>query len=116
MICFTQNNPIKTHTKAYRFGKKFGLNKYVEYPFVHAESQLISSLLEQYNTIDTSWRIVVMRINRKGLILGSKPCENCKKLLQSVGLDKVYWSTDDKYFTNNLISEPIDDTKSINLY
>ena len=35
-----------------------------------------------------------MRINRKGLILGSKPCENCTKLLNSVGLDSIYYSTD----------------------
>jgi deoxycytidylate deaminase len=35
-----------------------------------------------------------MRINRKGLILGSKPCENCAKLLTSVGLTQIYYSTD----------------------
>ena len=35
-----------------------------------------------------------MRINRKGLILGSKPCINCNKLLSSVGLTDIYYSTD----------------------
>jgi len=41
-----------------------------------------------------------MRINRKGLILGSKPCENCSKLLNSVGLTDIYYSTDDGNFSD----------------
>jgi hypothetical protein len=94
LICFTQNNPVKTHTGAYRIGENFNLPKYKEFPFYHAESHLISRLLNKYNSIDTSWNIVVMRINRKGLILGSKPCKNCNKLLSSVGLTNIFYSTD----------------------
>ncbi len=101
MICFTQNNPIKTNARAYRIGEQFNLPKYKEYPFVHAESHLISKLLDMYNTIDSNWSIVVLRINRKGIILGSKPCENCNKLLYAVGLDNIYYSTDDGNFCNN---------------
>lgn len=101
LIGFTQNNPIKTHTGAYRIGEDFNLPKYKEYPFFHAESHLISQLLDRYNTIDPNWSIVVMRINRKGLVLGSKPCENCDKLLRAVGLMDVYYSTDFGTFSNN---------------
>ena len=101
MICFTQNNPIKTHARAYRIGEKFNLPKYKEYPFVHAESHLISKLLDRYNTIDPNWSIVVVRINRKGIVLGSKPCENCNKMLSALGLDNVYWSMDNGNFQDN---------------
>lgn len=101
MICFTQNNPIKTNARAYRIGEQFNLPKYKEYPFVHAESHLISKLLDMYNTIDDSWSVVVLRINRRGLILGSKPCENCTKLLDAVGLKNIYYSTDDSDFIDN---------------
>ena len=94
LICFTQNNPIKTHTGAYKIGEDYNLPKYKEFPFFHSESRLIDRLLSKYNTIDPAWKIVVMRINRKGLILGSKPCENCDKLLNSVGLNDIYYSTD----------------------
>jgi hypothetical protein len=94
MICFTQNNPIKTHTGAYRIGEDFNLPKYKEFPYYHSESHLVSKLLDKYNTINTNWSVVVMRINRKGLILGSKPCENCSQLLKSVGLTDIYYSTD----------------------
>lgn len=98
MIEFAQNNPIKMSTKAFRIGKRFNIPKYLEYPYVHGESHLISKLLDRYNTIDPNWSIVVMRINRQGLILGSKPCENCKKLLNAVGLNKVYYSIDNGNF------------------
>lgn len=101
IIGFTQNNPIKTHTGAYRIGEDFNLPKYKEHPFYHAESHLISKLLDRYNTIDPNWTICVLRINRKGLILGSKPCENCSKLLNAVGLNDVYYSTDDGNFSDN---------------
>jgi hypothetical protein len=101
LIAFTQNNPIKTHAGAYRIGENFNLPKYKEFPYYHSESRLISKLLDLYNTIDPNWSIVVMRINRKGLILGSKPCENCSKLLNSVGLNDIYYSTDDGNFVDN---------------
>ena len=98
MICFTQNNPIKTHAGAYRIGENYNLPKYKEFPYYHSESHLVSKLLDHFNTIDTNWTICVLRINRKGLILGSKPCINCFKLLNSVGLDKVYYSIDNGNF------------------
>jgi len=102
LIGFTQNNPIKTHTGAYKIGEDFNLPKYKEHPFYHAESHLISKLLDRYNTIDPNWSIVVMRINRRGLILGSRPCENCSKLLSAVGLNTVFYSTDDGDFCDSL--------------
>lgn len=101
MIGFAQNNTLKTHTGAYRIGENFNLPKYKEHPFFHAESHLISQLLDRYNTIDPNWTICVLRINRKGLILGSKPCENCSKLLSAVGLTDVYYSMDDGNFSDS---------------
>ena len=101
MVGFAQNNPIKTHAGAYRIGENFNLPKYKEFPFYHSESHLVSKLLDSYNSIDSNWTIVVMRINRKGLILGSKPCENCNKLLNSVGLTNVYYSTDSGDFIDS---------------
>lgn len=100
MICFTQNNPVKTHARAYRIGEQFNLPKYKEYPYVHAESHLISKLLDMYNTIDSNWTICVLRINRKGLLLGSKPCINCDKLLSAVGLSTIFYSLDGGNFSD----------------
>ena len=98
MIGFAQNNPIKTHTNAYRIGRSLNLSKYKKYQFYNSESHLVSKLLNRYNFIDYNWSIVVMRINREGRILGSKPCNSCQKLLSSVGLSKIFYSTDDSRF------------------
>lgn len=100
MICFTQNKPIKTHAGAYRIGEDFNLPKYKEFPFYHSESHLIAKLLDNYNYIDPNWTICVLRINRKGLILGSKPCENCDRLLNAVGLSDIYYSLDNGNFSD----------------
>lgn len=98
MICFAQNDPNVLTNKAYKIGKKFNIKRYREYPYAHAESSLVSKLLHRYNTICPNWKIVVMRINRQGRILGSKPCCNCQKILDAVGLTDLYYSNDNGYF------------------
>ena len=97
-ICIAQNNPIKVDHKAYKIGQRFNISKYQEYPYSHAESHLVSKLLDTYNTIRSDWSLVVLRINRQGKILLSKPCENCQTILNSVGLNKIYWSIDKHTF------------------
>jgi hypothetical protein len=36
------------------------------------------------------------------LILGSKPCVNCDKLLNAVGLSNIYYSLDSGNFSDSL--------------
>lgn len=96
LIC--ENNPIKVNAKAYKMGQKFNINTYKQFPYIHAESHLVSKLLDRYNYIDQNWSIVVLRINRQGKVLLSKPCVNCQKILDAVGLNKVYWSIDQNTF------------------
>lgn len=96
LIC--ENNPIKVNAKAYRMGQRFNIKTYQEYPYIHAESHLVSKLLDKYNGIDPDWSIVVLRINRQGKVLLSKPCINCQKILDAVGLHRVYWSIDKNTF------------------
>jgi hypothetical protein len=101
MIAFAGNNPIRFSAKAFRMGERFNISTYKEYPFPHAESHLISKLLDRYNSIDTNWKIVVLRINREGRILLSKPCKNCQKILDALELHNIFYSTNEDYFTNN---------------
>ncbi len=100
-ICLSQNNPIKVNAKALRMGQMFNIPTYKEFPFVHAESHLVSQLLDRYNSIDTNLSIVVVRIGRDGRMRLSKPCENCAKILSAVGLNDVYWSVGDNIFEDS---------------
>lgn len=104
-ICISQNNPIKVNAKALRMGEMFNIQTYKEYPYNHAESHLVSKLLDTYNTIDPDWKIVVLRINRPGRLMLSKPCENCQKILDVLGFNEVYWSLGENKFSdgNNII-------------
>lgn len=100
MIAFAKNNPIKFNAKAYRMGEMFNIDTYKEYPYPHAESHLVSKLLDRYNTIDPSWKIVVLRINREGRLLLSKPCSNCQKILDALDLKNVYYSNNHGKFVS----------------
>ena len=100
MIGFAQNNPIKFDAKAFRMGEMFNIRTYKEYPYPHAESHLISKLLHRHNTICTNWSIVVLRINREGRILLSKPCKNCQKILDALDLKNIYYSIDGGKFVS----------------
>jgi hypothetical protein len=100
-ILLSQNNPIKVNSKAYRIGQQFNIKTYIDFPYVHAESHLVSKLLDRYNTIDPNWSMVVLRINRQGKILLSKPCDNCQKILDAVGFTKVFWSINEQNFSSN---------------
>lgn len=97
-IAIAQNDPIKPNHKAYKIGQRFNIKHYQQYPYCHAESTLISQLLNTYNTIRTDWSLVVLRINREKKILMSKPCYNCQQILDAVGLKKVYWSINKNTF------------------
>ena len=101
MVAFAKNNPNKTHARVYRLGGKFNVPKYQEYSFYHAETHLVTKLLDKYNYIDDSLRIVVLRINRLGVILGSQPCENCSKVLEAVNLTNIWYSRDDGLFEHS---------------
>lgn len=101
MIEFAGNDPINVNAKAYRMGEKFNIQTFKEHPYLHSESHLISKLLHRYNTICSNWAIVVLRINREGRILLSKPCKKCQKILDALELKNVYYSIDGGKFVSS---------------
>lgn len=92
MLEFAMNNPNEFSAKAFKMGTIFNIERYKKYPYPHAESYLVSKLLSKYNNISHSWSIVVLRINRRGKILLSKPCDNCQKILDAIGLTNIFYS------------------------
>lgn len=74
-------NCLKTHPK---------LCKYFKYPFCHAEASAILSLGLD-NCANKS--LYVARVLRDGSWALAKPCKECKKLIEDVGLKEVYYST-----------------------
>jgi hypothetical protein len=94
LLAIGQNNPEKTHTKAFVLSKRF--NTELVYPHFHAETDLISRLWGKHY-IDNSLKMVVIRLNRRGELRYSKPCERCSMIIESLDINKIWWSIDNGF-------------------
>lgn len=94
LLAIGQNNPEKTHTQALVLAKRF--NTDLDHPYLHAETDLISRLWGKYY-IDSSLKIVVVRLNKRGELRCSKPCDKCDQVLKALGITKIWWSEDNGF-------------------
>lgn len=95
LLAIGQNNPEKTHTQALFLSQRF-LNTDTDYPYLHAETDLISRLWGKYY-IDENLRMVIIRLNKRGELRCSKPCRNCSRIIRALGIRKVWWSIDNGF-------------------
>lgn len=89
LLAIGQNNPEKTNAKALKIAKRFNLH--TDFPYLHAETDLISRLWGKHY-IDGNLSIVVIRLNKLGQLRNSEPCDRCKSVLKALDIEKVYWS------------------------
>lgn len=89
LLAIGQNNPEKTHPQALMLARRF--NTDTEHPYLHAETDLISRLWGK-TYIDSSLKVVVVRLNKRGELRCSKPCDQCSQVLNALGIHKVWWS------------------------
>lgn len=94
LIAIGQNNPDKTHTRALKIAERFNVNS--KYPYLHAETDLISRMWGKYY-IDDSITIVVLRLNKRGSLRNSKPCQRCATIMNALGIKNIYWSLNDGF-------------------
>lgn len=91
LLAIGQNEQDKTSNKAFKFAKKFNVEHFVKYPFIHSEIDLISRLWGKYY-VDSKIKMVVIRLSRDGSIKNSKPCKNCISILAALNVHQVWWS------------------------
>lgn len=94
LLAIGQNNPEKTHTQALILSQRFNTDS--SYPYLHAETDLISRLWGKYY-IDENLRMVIIRLNKRGELRCSKPCKNCSKIIRALGIKRVWWSIDNGF-------------------
>jgi hypothetical protein len=94
LLAIGQNNPEKTHTQALLLAQRFNIQN--EYPYLHAETDLISRLWGKHY-VDNNLKMVIVRLNKRGQLRCSKPCERCNQIIRSLGLNKVWWSTENGF-------------------
>lgn len=59
----------------------------------HAESRVITKSIH-YNIDFKHSTLVVVRVNRKGRLMLSRPCPSCTKLIEKFEIPRVYYSND----------------------
>ena len=94
LIAIGQNNPEKITAKSYHMRQRF--NVCSQYPYVHAEVDMLSKMWGKYH-IDNRLRVVVIRLNKKGELRDSKPCSKCSSILDALNVTKVWWSINDGF-------------------
>lgn len=94
LLAIGQNNPEKTHTQAFKLAKRFKTD--TQYPYLHAETDLISRLWGKVY-IDSNLKMVIVRLNKHGQLRDSKPCSKCSAIISALGIEKVYWSTENGF-------------------
>lgn len=92
LISIGQNNMKETSAKALYFGNLFNVKSFQEFSYIHAEIDCISKLWGK-RYLSGREKIVVVRLNKHGELLNSKPCSSCSSVLSSIGMNKVWFST-----------------------
>ena len=91
LVTIGQNNINSESAKAKKFAERFNLNQQKRFSYIHAEIDAISKAWGK-TYIDNSYSMVVLRLNKSLDLQMSKPCSECSKVLQAIGLSKVWWS------------------------
>lgn len=79
-----------TSPKAVRLAQRFGAQKPLKFPFVHAETDAISKLWGK-KYIGRSLTLVSIRMNRFFELRNSEPCKDCKLVLSGLSLPYVFF-------------------------
>lgn len=90
LLAIGQNSPQVQSNTALKFAKRFGADQ--EFPYRHAEVDCFSKLWGR-QLITPDMKLVVIRLNAYGQLQNSKPCKNCTKVIDGLGIKRVYWST-----------------------
>lgn len=90
LLSIGQNNMESTSGFTYQIGKRFNVEHNKEFPYIHAEIDAISRLWGKTH-IGPRMSLVSLRLNKYGEYRRSKPCVNCTKVLDSLGLTVIYF-------------------------
>ncbi len=98
---YLRNKLISTGVNSYtecpkikKMGEIYNLPNQRKYKFPHAETNAISKILFSNSNIELSkMSIVCIRLNKKLELQNSKPCSECLTIINSVGINKIYYSS-----------------------
>ncbi len=90
VVAIGKNNISDGSRTALKIGRSLNINKWKEYPYLHAECDVINQIKDKYCPNEII--IISLRINRTGQYRLAKPCQHCQKVLDILGYYNVWWS------------------------
>jgi tRNA(Arg) A34 adenosine deaminase TadA len=90
VVAIGKNNISDGSRTALKIGRSLNINKWKEYPYLHAECDVINQIKDKYSPNEII--IISLRINRTGQYRLAKPCQHCQKVLDILGYYNVWWS------------------------
>ena len=112
VVATGKSNPEKTNAELHRVARKLQIEKFINYPYPHAEYAMFSQL----NKLEIPYKnleILVLRINRHGEPMHSKPCIHCMKFMTKFNPSLVWYSdffdkNNAKLILSNLLHDKIE--------
>lgn len=92
------NNMVATNAKVKYFIKRFNVQHH--YFHIHSEMALLARLWGRIH-IDSSLKLVVLRLNRFLELGDSKPCKTCSAILAALDVTNIWYSTKKGVFKND---------------
>lgn len=90
ILSIGQNDMSCTNAKSPKIAKRFGAQKPLIYPYIHAEIDAISKLWGEIY-INKKLTLVSLRLNRYGDLRISKPCDDCEIVIRSLNLPVIFY-------------------------
>lgn len=93
LIAVGQNIIHIPHAKAIKFSNKFGFVEPHRNKYLHSEISALSKMYGRFH-IDGRLKLVNIRLNKDMQLCNSKPCPNCRVVLDAFGLNRVWYSNE----------------------
>lgn len=106
-------NGYSPASKILNLGNRFRIKKYQTHRYPHAETDAISKVWGKM-LLDNSCSMTIIRVNAAGKLQNSKPCKDCQIILDSIGIKKIWWSTNNMEITNGQRSFEVIDKEIVN--
>lgn len=94
LLAIGQNQSHTPNAKAIKFSNRFQCPEVYRRQFLHSEIDAISRIFSRFY-IDSSIKLVNIRLNKYGELRDSKPCGNCQPVLDGLNITKIWYSTNE---------------------
>lgn len=89
-------NDYEISAKSLYFAERFNVPQKKKWPSLHSEIDAISKLWGKY-PVGPRLKLVNIRFLKSGLPGMAKPCSDCSEVLKALGINEIYWSTNDGF-------------------